>query len=76
MEVRCDQDITGNGSHLTQITKLNSYRILHDPIDEFTARLGVRVHCFQGSGITIPLFTNLMVDLHVDACTVHLYKIS
>ena len=45
--------------------KLSSYRILHDPVDELTARRRVGVHRIQGSRIAIPLFTNLMVNLHV-----------
>ena len=59
--------------HISQLTKLNSYRVLHDPVDELTARLRVRVQRIQGSGITIPLFTNLVVNLH-GAVYIHMGK--
>ena len=57
-----EREMAVNNYH---ITKLSSYGMLHDPIDEFTSRRGIRIHRIQGSSIAIPLFTNRMVNLHV-----------
>ena len=55
---------TKYGYYTKKHTELSSYGILHDPIDKLTARRGIGVHRIQGSSITIPLFTNIMVNLH------------
>ena len=39
------------------------YRIFHDPIDELTIRLRVRVHRLQGNSIGIPRLAGFVINL-------------